>query len=202
MALKDILEKIIRDAEEEGEKKVKEARREAEEIVREAEERANARGRQILEQAEKQAEEEKKRIVALARLEARTRVLERKREFVDEAFQRALEKIPQLPKDRYLAFLEKLVVEGAESGNEELILSEKDKKLIDDSFLARVNEKLRAEGKSGNITLSSEVREIAGGVVLKKSGMEIDASLKTLLREIKEAREKEVLTAILGGEAG
>lgn len=200
MALKDIVEKIIKDAEEEGREKVKEAERKAEEIMKEAEKESEELKRKIVERAGKEAAEEKKRIIALARLEMRNKLLEKKKDFIEEVFQEASKRISTVSRDKYRNFLKKVILEAAESGEEEIILNEGDRGLVDTKFLQEINQELQKNGRKGGLKLSSESREIEGGVILKKDGLEINASLETLLKELRSEREKEILEKIIGGE--
>ncbi len=200
MALKDIVEKIIKDAEEEGKKKVKEAEEKAEEILKEAQERSKELKKKIIERAEKEAAEEKKRIIALAKLEARNKLLEKKKIFIKEVFQEASKRISRVSNEKYRSFLKKVILEAAESGEEEIILSERDRELVDAKFLEEINQELQKMGKKGSLKFSSETREIKGGVILKKNGLEINSSLETLLEELRLEKEKEILQKIIGGE--
>jgi V/A-type H+-transporting ATPase subunit E len=200
MALKDIVEKIIKDAEEEGKEKVKEAEKKAAEILKEAEKKSEELKKKIVEKAEKEAAEEKKRIIALARLEMRNKLLEKKKNLIEEVFQEASKRISSVPKDKYRSFLKKVILEAAESGEEEVILNERDRELVDAKFLGEINQELQKNGKKGSLKLSSETREIEGGVILKKDGLEINASLETLLKELRSEKEKEILQKIIGGE--
>ncbi len=200
MALKDIVEKIIKDAEEEGKKKVKEAEEKAEEILKEAQERSKELKKKIIERAEKEAAEEKKRIIALAKLEARNKLLEKKKIFIKEVFQEASKRISRVSNEKYRSFLKKVILEAAESGEEDIILSERDRELVDAKFLEEINQELQKMGKKGSLKFSSETREIKGGVILKKNGLEINSSLETLLEELRLEKEKEILQKIIGGE--
>jgi V/A-type H+-transporting ATPase subunit E len=200
MALKDIVEKIIKDAEEEGREKVKEAEKKAAEILREAEKKSEELKKKIVEKAEKEAAEEKKRIIALARLEVRNKLLEKKKDLIEEVFQEASKRISSVSKDKYRNFLKKVILEAAESGEEEVILNERDRELVDAKFFEEINQELQKNGKKGSLKLSSEAREIEGGVILKKNGLEINASLETLLKELRSEKEKEILQKIIGGE--
>jgi|Deesub1362A_J573_1020465.scaffolds.fasta_scaffold02584_3 V/A-type H+-transporting ATPase subunit E len=200
MGLKDIVEKIIKDAEEEGEKKVKEAEKEAAEILKEAEKKSEELKKKIVKKAEKEAVEEKKRIIALARLEVRNKLLEKKKELIEEVFQEVSKRISSVSPDKYRNFLKKVILEATESGEEEVILNERDRELVDAKFLEEINKELQKNGKRGSLKLSSETREIEGGVILKKDGLEINASLETLLKELRSEKEKEILKKVLGGE--
>ena len=110
-----------------------------------------------------------------SRMEARKSVLAVKQEMVAKSFDLAREKIVSLPADQYVAFLADLVEKAGVSGNEEIILSARDRGAIGDALLAALN----AGGK--NLKLSDEVRDIAGGLILRSGNVETNCSVDLLM---------------------
>ncbi len=111
----------------------------------------------------------------IARMEARKAVLGVKQEMVSKSFSLAQEEILSLPTDKYVAFLAGLVKKADPTGDEELILNEKDRASVGEALLKAVN------AGGGKITLSEETRDIAGGVILRRGNVEANSSVELLV---------------------
>lgn len=200
MGVEKIAEKILGDAREEAERLLEEARREAARIRAQGEEDADRVRASILAQAEAEVERLRREKLAEARLEAKRRILAAKRVALDRVFQEALRRLQELPQGDYFKLLEALILEGAETGEEELILSPADRECLPSGFLQEVNEALREKGKAGALRLADETRGPDGGVVLRGRRYEIDASLPTLIRSAREGLETAVAEILFGTE--
>lgn len=197
MPIEKITQRIFSDAKKEAAKLKKKAEEEANKILREALAEAEKKGAVLLEKAKIRAQEEKKRILALARLQSRDLVLTEKSQAVELAFQQALEKVLSLPDEEYLALMEKMLLEAVQTGEEEVIVSPKDKKRNDQDFLNAVNRKLVDRGKRGDLKLAAEARDLKGGFVLKAGGVETNSSLPVLIEALRDELEVEVVKVLL-----
>lgn len=188
MALKEITDHILRDAE----AKAAEIERDAEEksrvILEEAKKKAEEERKRLLSEAQKRAEEERKRIIAMAKLEARNKVLAAKQNKVETVFNLVLKSLVDLPESEYLEIF-KSMLKRAVKGGEEVIVNERDRKRITSQFLAEINPSLK---------LSSETREISGGFVLKSGRIETNSSFEALVSAARSEVEPEVLRVLLG----
>lgn len=198
MAIEEIVEKIIGDAKKEAQKIKREARKEANKLLVEAEAEAEKLRREYLTQASQKAEAEKERILTQARLKSRNLLLAKKQELIEEAFQIAEERLLKLSPSQKLNFLKNLILKASENGDEEIVLSSVDRKLVDASFLKEVNDGLKKKKKLGQVKLSSESRLLKGGVVLKKGSLEINASLENLLLGLRAEAEGEIIRLLMG----
>ncbi|MCK4777663.1 MAG: V-type ATP synthase subunit E, partial [Actinomycetia bacterium] len=135
--------------------------------------------------------EERRRILARANLEIKEMVLTEKRRGIDEAFRKAKEEILKLSDSEYIEFLEKLILQAVE-GDEEIVLNRKDKERISKDLVESMNEKLKSKRRAGNIKISNEVRDIAGGFILKGDNVEINYSLSVIFQKIQEDEESEI----------
>jgi len=124
----------------------------------------------------------KKRLKAMAELEARKKKLQARQEVVDEAFNKTIEIISQM------------IVNSVESGSEEIILSPKDKQRISPGFIENINKKQK--GIDGKIKLSEETKNISGGFILKSGDIEINNSFEAIIRMKREEVEAEVIKAL------
>ena len=111
----------------------------------------------------------------ISRMEARKSVLAVKQEMVEKSFDLAQEKIVSLPEDRYVAFLAGLAKNAAGTGEEEVILNERDHAAIGGKLIQAIN----AEG--AHMTLADETRDIAGGLILRRGSIEANCSVELLV---------------------
>ena len=63
-----------------------------------------------------------------------------------------------------------------------MILTKSDKDQLGEKVAEKANEFLSTKGKTAQLTVSSDTREISGGLILKAGSIEINCSFETLLR--------------------
>lgn len=151
---------------------------------------------QILEQARKEAEEQKRRIIGVAQLEARKDLLAAKQELISEAFQKSLEQLINMEDSSYLSIIRSMLLDLTETGAETVICSAADLKRIPAGFWKEVNDALVEKGKKGSITLAKETREIRGGFILQSEGVEMNCSFESLL-DMKRDQLETAIAAVL-----
>ena len=149
-------------------------RAEYEKKAQEAFDTRMAAGKQEIEQAAE-------RVRRAARLDAKKSVLGLKQAMLLLAYDSAKEKIVNLPEEEYVAFLAQQAGAAALSGKEEIILNAEDRKRVGDKVVAAANAAAAERGIGGGLTLSSETREIAGGVILREGSVEVNCSVESLL---------------------
>ncbi|MCL5981466.1 MAG: V-type ATP synthase subunit E family protein [Firmicutes bacterium] len=191
-------EKIVSEASKLAEQVVAEAKLRAEEIVAGARMQAEEKHQRILRQAHLQAEENRRRIRTIAELDARKEVLAAKVRTIENVFQQALTRLQALETAEFRAFILMMLVAAAEKGNEEIIVSARDRVRFTADLLADVNEALEKQGKQGKLVLSAQVREIQGGVILRSGEVEIDCSFDSILRMQRDQLEPEVAAVLFG----
>lgn len=191
MALEDILKKIKEDSRKEVERIKKEAGEEAERVFEEAGGKIDSIKEKIRHDAQISLQDEKKRILTMANLEARKKVLEKKQDLVEEAFQKALNYLKHLSDKEYKRTIKELLLRTAESGEEEIVISLEEKRLTS-VLLNEVNETLSSKGKLGKLKLSPERRKFQGGFILKAGRKEINNTFNSFFQEKREELEAEV----------
>ncbi len=176
-----IIRRILDDATARAEAIKEEAREQAQLTDAEGKDRAARKCRQLRDQASREAEEQKKRIIGVAQLEARKDVLAAKQELIAKAFQETLDQLLALDERKYFQIIGSLLVSQAETGAENVVFSAVDHSRIPDGFLGDINRALVDLGKKGELTLDSDPGAMKGGFVLKSGGIEINCSFESLI---------------------
>ena len=113
----------------------------------------------------------------LARMEGRKSVLALKQEMVSASFDRACEMLVSLPGDKYVELLAKLATQASVSGDEELVLNERDRAGIGEAVVKAANEKLGG----GKLTLAGETGDFKGGLILRRGSIEANCTVELLV---------------------
>ena len=196
MSVEKIVEKILTDAKAEAERILEEARREADRIRAQGEQEALAAQQPILRGAEMEAQRRRLMHLSLAQLEARNKILAARRQALDQVFAEAAKRLAALKDQEYWEFLRRLLIQAAETGEEEILLSPQDRARLNANFLESVNAELIKMGKKGALRIAQENRDLSGGFVLRGQGYEANVSLSVLLRQAKESLESEVASIL------
>ena len=199
------------------------AKAEVAEILREAEEKAAAIREQYKAQAaaeakaagaagKEAAQRQTERLESAAQMEAKKRLLAAKQACLNEAFDKAQEKL-----------LARMAVKAAKTGKEEILLNAKDRERVGPQVVAWANTLLaeaaapkaaekagKVGGKAGavlsavvtgasallqgtaQLTLSQETREMAGGLTLRDGNVEVNCAFETQLRVLREEMAAQV----------
>ena len=181
MEAQQVIEKILSDAKAEADKIIQEA--EAKAAAEKAQTDAQlADYRQQAEALVQQAaEDEKSHILAGARMEAAQEYLAEKTKILDSVFARAEQRLGQLPDDEYRALMGRLMVEAAETGQEEVLIGKNESRL-DQNFINEINGKL-AGGKKGSLKLADERHDLPGGFILRRGKIKTNVSPAVLLEQ-------------------
>jgi len=178
MEAEQVIEKILSDAKAEAEKITNEAK----ETVAAEQAKADAKLAEYRQQAavlaQQAAEDEKSHILARARMNAAKEYLAEKSKILDEVFERAAQRLGELPDDEYRALMGRLMAEAVETGDEEVIIG-KDEKRIDQSLVDEVNSKLQGDKK--NLKLAADKRDLPGGFILRRGRIKTNVSPAVLL---------------------
>lgn len=177
----------------------KDAGAEAEAIRREGEEKAASIRAGYKAQAEENAkaaaqagkeaaQRQEERLVSAAQMDAKKLLLAAKQACIDEAFDKAQEKLLALPDGEYAELLAKLAVKAAKTGREEIILSAKDHKRVGEQVVSKAN----ALRKGAALSLAKETRDMAGGLVLRDGSVEINCAFETQMRVLRESMASDV----------
>ena len=219
--IEKITGQIDADVQKEIDDALAQARRQAGEIEARYAAQAEAQAEEICRRGQRDAALRRERLVDMARLEARKRLLSAKQDMVGQAFDLALKKLVELPEQDYIALLANLAVAASRTGQEQVIFSQKDrarygKQVVttaNEILAKRVSPKLPEEltasragaildrvvtgasavlSGTGMLTLAEESRPMAGGLILRDGRVETNCSFEVLIHLQRDALSAEV----------
>ena len=199
MSLEKILERIERDAQGEADRIKSRASAAADEVIKEAEAEAEALKAQALEHARSEAEQRKERILSTARLDLRKALLAEKQNAIDAAFQEAMEALVNMEDAEYRKVVKDMILPNVQTGDEEIVLSERDKARLGEDFVEEINRQLTESGKKGNLTISQDTYNMIGGFVLRRGKIELNSSFESLFKSSRNELETEVSKILFPG---
>lgn len=156
-------------------------------ILRDYQAQADAAARDSAQRAEAQAAEHLEHLNGSSQLACRQRVLAAKQQLIDETFARAAQALAALPQAAYIDLLAALAAENG-SGDEELLLSARDRETVG----AAVVEAANAKKPSAAFRLSDEARDTGGGLVLRRGRVELNCSFTEKLRQLRQEESSAV----------
>ena len=210
-----IKDKILEDAKLKAGAILEQAEKDARNIMDQARAEAAQKRAELLEKAKADGEQMYKRMLAVAGLEGRKKLLAARQEMIDAAFTKAMDRIVGLPDRQYQELLEKMIAEAAagyrepsaqvggaqvpqENFSAEVMLSEKDAARMDGHFIENINKRLSAFGKKGTITLSDKRIRTAGGFILKIGDVEMNSTFEILFGMLRTELESDVVGILFG----
>ena len=180
--IEKITQQIAADAQAEAEKILTEARAEAAAIAADYAKQAEKAAADVAARGTSAAEQREERLASVAAMEGRKEFLAVKQEMVNKAFDLAHEKLCALPDEAYIELVAKLAVKAVVTGEEQVVLSQKDRARVGKEVVMAANEKL---GEKGKLTLSERTADIAGGLILVDGDVEVNCTFETMIRMAK-----------------
>jgi V/A-type H+-transporting ATPase subunit E len=192
MSLEKIIERIKQDAKDQAEEIKKNASDASDKMIEEAKKQAEQVKAQALEEAKNEAVIHKQRLISAANLDLRKDILTEKQKAIDSAFKESMDTLLNMKDDEYQKIMIKMIVPNVVAGNEEIILSERDKARLGKGSLDKINSEVSKAGKKGRLTISKDTYNILGGFVLKRGNIELNNSFESLFNSVREDLESEV----------
>ncbi len=196
MALEDITKRILDDAKKEAEEIVKEADSKFKQALKEEKQNLKEQEEKGQIRAKNEANEEVKRRIALARLEARNKVLQEKQELLEKAYDKALKKVKNLSKNKYKETIKKVITEKYIPEVDLIILSQDLVGRDKEKFMQELNKSLEKKGKG--LSLADEIIPDRAGFILKGKEVEINCTWEVMIKSIKEENSKTVYQLLFG----
>jgi V/A-type H+-transporting ATPase subunit E len=186
MEAQNVVEKILADAKAEAQKLKKEAEEKLAQQQAETDKRLDEYRKQTEALAKKAGEDAREQVLSATRMELAKEQLAEKAKILDEVFADARKQLNKLSDDEYRKLIAKLMAEAVETGDEEVIIDNNEKR-IDKSLIDQVNTQ-----KKSNLKLASQRQDICGGFVLKRGKIKNNLSLDILLAQAREQLEIEL----------
>ena len=190
--INNLTSKILSDAEERKESIIKAANEEKAKIIAKKQSIAELEKSAMIEKAEVEAKTRHERIVSSAELKARNEKLAAKQVVIDSVFEKSVDELCSMSDEEMKNFMKNVIVNSDITGDENIILNEKGKSILDKKLLEEINSELKSNGKIGELTISSEVRNFKGGFILEKDGIEINNTFEDLVNSLRDDLEFEV----------
>lgn len=187
--IESLTSKILEDSEIKAKALIEEAKQEEKNILDKKKREAEIESKIIIDKADLEAKIRAERVISNAEIQVRNMKLEAKQIVLDRVFTEALERLSVISKDDTLEFIKKSLLSSDIQGNEELILGEN---VASDDFVGKINSYLKELGKKGELKLSAEKRNIKGGYILAKNGIEINYTFEALVKLMRDELEAEV----------
>jgi len=190
MEAKEVVEKILADAGTEAEKIASEAKEKENAEQAEFQQQLDEHNKQTKTLAKKASEDKKAHILAVARMDIAKEYLAQKRKILDEVFREAQQQLQNLSDEDYRKLCSKLMLEAAETGDEEIIVDNNETR-IDQEFIKQINRQL-GPGYKGNLRLADERQNLGGGFVLRRGKIKNNVSFEVLLAQARKELEIEL----------
>lgn len=182
------LEKIIKSIEEDSQKAAEEriqyAKNMANSILDETRREITRESLRISDKAEKDAVNIISRAKSVSENEMKKMILNAKSQIISEIINLAKEKILSLKDEDYFNFILKIIESHIENQDGELEFSQKDLARLTEKFKDQI--KSLEEKNSIKLTISNEIRNISGGVIISYGDIEENCSIETLFQNNKE----------------
>ncbi len=187
--LENLTSKIIEDAELKAENIIKEAKSKEVEIISKRVEAAKKATATMTENANMEAKSMIDRALSKAELEVRNRKLFAKQQVMDKVFEEAEKRLSKVNLETFQEFVKTSILALDIDGDEKIIMSLDDKAKLPQDFLENLNKALVSAGKKGNMEFSDETRNLNGGYILAKGGIEINNSFKSMISSLRDELE-------------
>jgi V/A-type H+-transporting ATPase subunit E len=198
MPLSEIVAKISGDGQKQAQSLMDKARAEAEQYLKQAKAEIEAQAKQLMKEGEQRAARQKKQRLQIATLDARKRVLAEKQALIARVFEQALKELEQLELKKYAAIINNMLAGYPLVGDEEIIVSRKDRQRLGEGFIAQLNQRLKSQGKKGNCSWSKEERPLRGGFIIRRGKIEANCFFESLLKSQQEELEQQVAKVLFG----
>ncbi|MEE8167555.1 MAG: V-type ATP synthase subunit E family protein [Candidatus Hydrothermarchaeales archaeon] len=200
--LQKITSRILAEAKEKEDAIVSQGTEEAKNIESEARARAKTVKEGIIKEAERKAEQERRRIIAEATINARKKTLNAREEIINRAFHIAegeLQKLVASPD--YGDVLVKLIVEACieiDGGEIAVLVREEDKTIVE-KRLDNISKTLKGKGVDAKLSIADARINGPGAVVrTMKGGVEVSNLLETRLERMKPSLRLNAANILFG----
>lgn len=143
--------------------------------------------------ANEQGELAYSRLIANAKLEGRKKILGTKQDIINEVFDTSLNELSNLNKEEYIELLTRISTDAL-SKDSEILLNAKDNKEIAEELITELN-----KSSNNKVKLGKEVIKCSGGLIIKNGNIQVNMTFDTILKNLREELETEVIQILFEG---
>lgn len=189
-----ITEKIKADVQAEIDMLMAQAKTQADQIVADSKAKASALAQELAAHGKRAAAEREERMASVAQLDARKVVLSAKQTLLNQAFEKALDKLCTMEEEAYIELLANLLVKASRTQKEQVAFNQKDRTRVGKAAVTQANDLLSKSSSQGSalLTLSEETRNIKGGFILIDGKVETNCAFETFVRLEKNSMSGEI----------
>lgn len=196
MSLDHIRETILADARSEAERIVATAREHNQQRLEAAREALEAEFARRREQTRHELRQQADRQVVMRRAEHNLALLKRRNEMLDELFSQAADQLADLPDEDYCAVVEAWMQALPAGVGGTVLCNERDQERLA-GLIARLNER---RPEAARLRLEEHWGPLRGGVLCRTDAYEIDLSLDSRLKRLRETLAPEVARLVFPDE--
>jgi len=193
MDAKQVIDKILSDAQAQADEIKSQADKELSAMQNDLDEQLKQYNSETEKLAQQAAEDKKEHMLAAARMEIAKLHLAEKRSLLEEVFIEVTEKLKNMDDDQYLNLMEKLFKNAVETGDEEVII-DFDELRIDQTFVDKMNSQI----PNGRLKLSQDRTDIGAGFILRRGKIMNNASLAVIVEQTRKKLEIELAKDLFG----
>ncbi|WP_291584341.1 V-type ATP synthase subunit E [Clostridium sp. UBA6640] len=190
--LENLTSKIITDANEKATDIINDAKVKEKELIAKKKDEAEKFAKTIIEKATLEGKNLFDRAVSKSELKVRNEKLVAKQQVIDKVFNEAIKELNNMSSEDYLNYIKNSLKSIKLQGHEEIIVSENDKDKIGEEFIKELNKSIASDVEKANIILSKNTRQINGGFILVRSGIEFNYSYDALVNSLRYEIENQV----------
>ena len=191
--------RILEQAQEQANRILNEAAAQSADVVARAKERAQQLVNETEEREKAGITQLEERHISVAELNAKKEQLAAKIGVLDQVFQKAEEAFFQMDAASYRAIYQETVLRAISTGDEG-IAPAADETRLDASFVDGVNQALSTKGKHANVSLLPPREDFHGGCAVCEGEMEMNFSIKSMMRQVREQIQGQVATLLFPEE--
>lgn len=182
MSLEDIKKKILKDAHQERDSLLEQAKARKKDILKDYDKKSQEIKAGLAESARAEADAIQRGIIIDARQRLNNEILARKRQILADSFQAAMRDF--LNSEDYPALMTRLVSQAVQGRDSEIILAATEKKL-DKNWISKT-----AQAAGVKLQTATEKGGFQGGVIVQQGTDYVNITVEALFDSIKEEAEK------------
>ncbi|MGL4451688.1 MAG: V-type ATP synthase subunit E [Sarcina sp.] len=190
--LENITSKIKKDAEVQRDAIIAQANENVTLIINKKESAAKKDAADFLEKSKKEAVTKKSRILSSANLKVRNDKLVAKQNVISDIFEKAKNELNNMSDDKFKEFITNKVLSSNIIGDENIIVNENKKDVVNEAFIKELNVKLVSANKKGELKVSDLNGTFNGGFIIEKDGIEINNTFDSLVDSLRDEMEFEI----------